>query len=290
MGYFTTKDNVQIYFEEYGSGDRYVLCTQVGHNKYSLEKELSKRGFHVFLLTNRGFGRSTHVTEDYGDHWYDRFAEDVVEFADHIGIDRFIYSGCSHGAGTGWHVVLNHPERVICFFAVVPGPHNLDEGKMSFRSMGLAGLQVKPPVFRVPSENPKVMARFAEQDAWSEEQKKQPDYEKIYESPETQAIDYGRPLRAYETEANVVKALETIKTPVLIVGGMEDSISRPDLMLRSAKALANCKLVIFSGFAHDLAVWEEIADDAVRFYENVMKTGYFYDEPVPESAVPVSEE
>ena len=62
MGYFTTKDNVRIYYEEYGSGDRYVLCTQVGHNKYSLEKELSKRGFHVFLLTNRnrctGSGRN----------------------------------------------------------------------------------------------------------------------------------------------------------------------------------------------------------------------------------------
>ena len=281
MGTITTKDNVEIYYEEYGSGDRYVLCTQVSHGKYSLEKELAKRGFHVFLLTNRGFGRSTHVTEDYGDYWYDRFADDVIEFADQMGIDRFVYSGNSHGAGTGWHVVLNHPERVICFFAMVPGPHNLDEGKMSFRSMGMAGMQVKPPVFRFPSDDPRIMARFAEQDAYEEARKSEPDYKEVYESPETMAIDYGRPLRSYGTEEKVVEALKTIKTPVLIVGGMEDSISRPDLMLRSAKVLPNCKLVILSRFAHDLAVWEDIADDAVRFYENVVKTGYFYDPPVP---------
>ena len=126
-------DGVEIYYEEYGSGDNYLLCYQVGHGLYSLEKEMAKRGFHVYLLTNQGFGRSTHVTEDYGDHWYDRFADDVVAFADAMGIETFTYSGGSHGAGTGWHVALRHPERMKCFFAVVPGPHNLDESGVSVR-------------------------------------------------------------------------------------------------------------------------------------------------------------
>ena len=108
-----TDDNVDIYYEELGSGDKIVLCTQCGHEGTTLERELAKRGFHVYLLTNRGFGRSTHVTEDYGEHWYDMFAKDVIAFADQMGIDRFIYSGASHGAGAGWHVCLNYPERVI---------------------------------------------------------------------------------------------------------------------------------------------------------------------------------
>ena len=266
---------VEIFYEELGAGDKYLLCTQVGHGKYTLERELAKRGFHVFLLTNRGFGRSTHVTEDYGEHWYDRFADDVIAFADKMGIDRFVYSGASHGAGTGWHVVLRHPERVICFFAVVPGPHNLDEGKMSIRSMAAAG-KMKPLVMRAPSDDPRIQERYAREDAADKAQRAAPDYEAVFNSPETRALDYGRPLAYLHTEANVLEALKTIKTPTLIIGGMEDPISRPDLMLRTAACLPNCKLVIHAGMAHALPMVEDAADDAVRFYENVVATGRYY--------------
>ncbi len=266
---------VEIYYEEFGSGDRYLLCTQVAHGRFTLERELAKRGFHVFLLTNRGFGRSTHVTEDYGEHWYDRFADDVAAFADKMGIRRFVYSGASHGAGAGWHVVLRHPERVICFFAVVPGPHNLDEGSRSIRTLAAEG-KIKLPVMRLPSDDPRIRERYALEDAAGRAQRAEPDYEQVYNSPETQAIDYGRPLAALRTEANVQEALKTIRTPVLIIGGMEDPISRPDLMLRTAACLPNCKLIIYSGVSHALPMVEDAADDAVRFYENLENTGYYY--------------
>ncbi len=266
---------VEIFYEELGSGDRYLLCTQVGHGRFTLERELAKRGFHVFLLTNRGFGRSTHVTEDYGEHWYDRFADDVAAFADKMGIGRFVYSGASHGAGAGWHVVLRHPERVICFFAVVPGPHNLDEGKQSIRSLAAEG-KIKLPVMRTPSDDPRIQERYALEDAAGRAQRTEPDYEKIYDSPETRAIDYGRPLAYLHTEAKVQEAMKTIRTPVLIIGGMEDPISRPDLMLRTAACLPNCKLVIHSSVSHAIPMLEDAADDALRFYENLVKTGYYY--------------
>ena len=266
---------VEIFYEELGSGDRYLLCTQVGHGRFTLERELAKRGFHVFLLTNRGFGRSTHVTEDYGEHWYDRFADDVAAFADKMGIGRFAYSGASHGAGAGWHVVLRHPERVICFFAVVPGPHNLDEGKQSIRSLMAEG-KMKLPVMRTDSDDPRIRERYALEDAASKAQRAEPDYAEVYDSPETRAIDYGRPLAALHTEARVQEALKTIKTPVLIIGGMEDPISRPDLMLRTAACLPCCKLVIHSGVSHAIPMVEDAAEDAVRFYENLEQTGYYY--------------
>ena len=266
---------VEIFYEELGSGDRYLLCTQVGHGRFTLERELAKRGFHVFLLTNRGFGRSTHVTENYGEHWYDRFADDVVAFADKMGIGRFVYSGASHGAGAGWHVVLRHPERVICFFAVVPGPHNLDEGNRSIRSLMAEG-KIKLPVMRTPSDDPRIQERYALEDAAGRAQRAEPDYAEVYDSPETRAIDYGRPLAALHTEASVQEALKTIRTPVLIIGGMEDPISRPDLMLRTAACLPNCKLIIHSGVSHAIPMVEDAAEDAVRFYENVVQTGYYY--------------
>ena len=275
MPLMEVEKGINIHYEEWGEGDRYLLCTQVGHSRFSLERELAKRGFHVFLLTNRGFGESTHVQEDYGEHWYDRFADDVIAFADKMGIDRFAYSGASHGAGTGWHVVLRHPDRVICFFAVVPGPHNLDEGKQSIRSLTMSG-KLKLPVMRTPSSDPRIRERYAMEEEENRLKRARPDYEAIYDAPETKAIDFGRPLAALHTEAKVQEALKTIRTPVLIIGGMEDPISRPDLMLRTAKCLPNCKLVIHSGVSHAIPMVEDAADDALRFYENVVSTGWYY--------------
>lgn len=269
------KTGVEIFYEELGSGENYVLCTQVGHAKYELERFLPEYGFHVFLLTNRGFGRSTHVTEDYGEHWYDMFAEDVVAFADEMGIDRFVYSGASHGAGAGWHLMLNHPERVICFFATVAGPHNIDEGKVSVRALGLQGKGIKH-CFHYPTDDEGLLARREKGRLADEEARRAPDYEAVFNSPETQAIDYGRPLMKYDTEARVCEMLRTIEVPTLLMGGMEDTIARPDLMLRTAQCLPNCKLVLYSHFGHNLDPYEELAEEAVNFYRNVTETGRVY--------------
>lgn len=267
-------NGIEIFYEELGSGDKYVLCTQVGHAKYELERFLPRYGFHVFLLTNRGFGRSTHVREDYGEHWYDMFAEDVVAFADKMGIDRFVYSGASHGAGAGWHLVLNHPERVICFFAVVAGPHNIDEGKVSVRKQSMRG-EVRL-VIDAETDDAAVLERRALNRQANEALKAEPDYEQVYNAPETQAIDYGRPLVKYGTEANVQAALRTIQVPTLLMGGMEDTIARPDLMLRTAQCLPNCKLVLYSRTGHGMDIFEELAGEANDFYNNVTTTGRIY--------------
>ena len=278
MPLIETEPGIEIYYEEYGSGDRYLLCTQVSHGKYSLEKELAKRGFHVFLLTNRGFGRSTHVTEDYPNHWYDKFADDVIAFADRMGIDRFAYSGASHGAGTGWHLVLRYPERIKCFFAVVPGPHSLDEGAMSYKKMLELGL-VEPKPMQMPTDDPGLLEHRRLEREEMEAFRKTPDFEAIYNAPETRAIQYGRPLAALGSEEALIKALRTIETPVLILGGTEDFISRPDLMIRSAMNLKNCKTVIYSGFGHGLDIVEELADEAEHFYRNLEESGRFYTPP-----------
>lgn len=276
MPYVETEKGINIYYEEYGSGDKYLICSQQSHAEHSLEKELVKYGFHVFLLTNRGYGRSTHLTEDYGDYWYDRFADDVVHFADKMGIDQFVYSGASHGAGCGWSVVKNHPERVICFFAVVPGPHSLDEGKMSFKEMvekGLVTLKEAPSSI----DDPDLLLRRKLQKEEMERVFSSEDYRKYYDVDEVRNLHYGRPLAYLENEENLKEALRNIQTPVLILGGGIDPISRNDLMIRTMENLPMCKLVIYSGFGHSLEIYEELAYEANRFYENVVNTGYYWE-------------
>ena len=51
-------------------------------------------------------------------------------------------------------------------------------------------------------------------------------------------------------------------------------------MFHAARCIPQWKLVIHSRTAHAMDNWEEVADDAVCFYGNVIKTGEHYT-PVP---------
>ena len=268
-------DGVELSYEDIGNGEKYVLSLMMEFPPENTLRELAKHGYHVLLITNRGFGASTHVFEDYGAEWFNVFADDVAAAADALGIDRFIYAGCSHGAGTGWPLALRHPERLIAFIDMAGGPHNIDEGIWSYRTMGDKAPQRKPmdpPTY----EDPAVARRDARNAAYRETHWREP-------TPEEKAVDYKRPLIGLGTEEKVCAALRTIRTPTLMLGGIEDPISRPDLMLRTAECLPHGKLVLYSGFGHSGPfgqLIEECLEEILNFLRNVETTGRVYKEIV----------
>ena len=281
MGSIQAKDGVSLHYDEYGTGDRVILSAQVGFYPAGMQQALADRGYHVYCLTLRGFAPSGYVEEDYGDAWYDVFADDVVCLADALGIGRFCYMGASHGAGVGWHLALRHPDRVQAFVAVVPGPHSLAEGAMSYRQMLMQGLISAPPPFDPPvDDDPGREARRARREQWLKELPEA--------DPREKKIDYGRPLMRCGTEEKLREALSSIRIPVLILGGTEDPISTPDLMTRTARCLPHCKLVMYSNCGHniDTDLTEELTEEADRFLRQAAENGKWYTfpeaSPVPE--------
>lgn len=271
MGYFTTSDNLKLFYEEFGEGDKYILSGQVGFYPVGMQQYLAKMGYHVYCLTLRGFAPSELVTEDYGEDWFNKFADDVVELADELGIDKFIYMGASHGAGVGWHVALRHPDRLSAFIAVVPGPHSLDEGYMSFRQMEIQGLIDSPPPFNPPINNDDDRQRRRDIREEHINRPREVDEKEVH-------VDYGRPLLYCKNEENLKKALATIKTPVLMIGGMDDPISTPELMMRAARSLTNCKFIMYTNCGHDIDtdLIEELANETDYFINQVESTGKYY--------------
>ena len=268
------RDGFSLYYEEFGTGDKYVLSLMMGFPLENAVRALADHGYHVFQITNRGVGQSTHVFEDYGDHWFDVFADDVAAFADKLGIEKFVYMGCSHGAGTGWHLCLRHPERVTAFVALVGGPHNIDEGSWSYRQKleeARAKGETVPPM-NPETDDPAIRRRRERNAAYAEAHRREP-------APEEKALDYRRPMIAYGTEAAVREALRTIQTPTLMIGGILDPISRPDLMLRTAECLPHGKTILYSGLGHG-GPFEEIIEETVSetlfFLKNVEETGRVY--------------
>ena len=271
MGKVKLSTGVELFCSEYGKGDRYILSAQVGFAPNGMQQKLAELGYHVICITLRGFAPSSYVTEDYGENWYDVFADDVVSVADAFGIERFVYMGASHGAGLGWHLMLNHPERVSSFVAVVPGPHSLKEGTMSYRQMMMQGIIDAPPPFDPPIDDDAARElRRARRADW---------LQSLPEAdPRERAIDYGRPLMKYKNEETRCEKLRSITTPTLILGGAEDPINTPELMMRTAKCLPHCKLVMYSNCGHniDTDLIEELCDETDRFLKQVEKTGKCY--------------
>ena len=271
MGYVETHDNIRLHYDEYGKGDRVLISAQVGFYPEGMQQALAQMGYHVYCLTLRGFAPSSYVTEDYGEKWYDIFADDVICLADEIGVSRFDYMGASHGAGVGWHLVLRHPDRVNAFVAVVPGPHSLKEGAMSYRQMLMQGLIEAPPPFDPPiNDDPARELRRKEREKWLSSL---PDAD-----PKEKQIDYGRPLMYCRTEEKLKEMLSSISTPTLILGGAEDPISTPELMMRTACTLPNCKLIMYSNCGHniDTDLTEELSEETDRFLKQVEKSGKYY--------------
>ena len=271
MGTVQTPDGIRLHYDEYGTGSRYVLSAQAGFYPRGMQQALAEKGYHVFCLTLRGFAPSSYVTEDYGDNWYNVFADDVICLADAAGIGSFCYLGASHGAGVGWHLALRYPERVQAFVAVVPGPHSLAEGAMSYRQMLLQGIISAPPPFDPPIDSdPGREARRAEREEWL---KNLPEAD-----PRERQIDYGRPLMRCGTEEKLRETLSTIRTPTLILGGTDDPISTPELMTRTAKCLPHCKLVMYSNGGHniDTDLTEELTEEADRFLRQASANRKWY--------------
>ena len=270
MGWIITEDGLRLHYEEFGTGDRAVLSAQAGlFYPKGIHQALAGRGYHVYCLTLRGFFPSDYVTEDYGEEWYDRFAADVICLADRLGLDQFFYMGASHGAGVGWHLLWKHAERIRTFIAMVPGPHSLEEGVMSYRQMLMQGLIDAPPPFDPPIDHdPERKSRRRERQAWLDSLPEPDEREK--------RIDYGRPLMSCGTEKRLREVLSAMQTPTLILGGMEDPISTPELMLRTAECLPHCKLVVYSNCGHNLdtEMPEELAEEADRFLKQYSGCGW----------------
>ena len=110
-------NGVTLAYEEYGSGDRYLISSQ---NFFFRDCHMALLGrepyhYHVFLIYTRGYGASTHIFDptprDYTTIW----GKDVAAFAEAMGINSFYYTGISHGNWAGWYLVLNRPELLRGF-------------------------------------------------------------------------------------------------------------------------------------------------------------------------------
>jgi pimeloyl-ACP methyl ester carboxylesterase len=226
--------DVELYYQEYGRGDSVVLSAHMAITPgESYQQRLGQAGFHVYSLQLRGFGESTHVFEVPAAGWYATWAEDVYQFGRALGVNQFIYTGVSHGAGVGWHLALAHPEALHAFVAVVGGPH--DRTQPRTRGIGVDG-------------GPRLA------------------------SPEERAISPGKLFPELETNEQVSELLSQVKVPTLLLYAAQDDIIPPAMALLALQAVPGAKLVLYQDHSHSLAheAPERLVDEFVLFMKETL--------------------
>jgi len=91
--------NIELYYEDHGSGKPVVLIHGYPLSGASWEKQvpvLLNAGHRVVTYDRRGFGNSSQPTEGYN---YDTFAEDLHKLIAHLKLQDFALVGFSMGGG-----------------------------------------------------------------------------------------------------------------------------------------------------------------------------------------------
>ena len=91
--------DIELYYEDHGSGDAVVLIHGYPLSGASWEKQipvLLDAGHRVITYDRRGFGKSSQPTTGYN---YDTFAEDLHKLLTHLKLRDFALVGFSMGGG-----------------------------------------------------------------------------------------------------------------------------------------------------------------------------------------------
>jgi pimeloyl-ACP methyl ester carboxylesterase len=251
-------DGARLWYEEYGSdADRApVLASAMSFERGGYPEILAgpPTSRRVIQIQARGYGESSRVHTAPDEGWLNLWADDVCRVADALGIDRFFYTGISHGAGIGWHLAHRHPERLAGFISVVGTPHDRAGGTAS--SAGRAKVQANrhdPAVIR---------EQFGILAGWTDDPGRLAGREHMFAKVAASiggqdeyegAINQGKPFPEAQTDEALAEILRGIRVPTLILAGMRDGVISPESSLRGATSVRGSKSVFWEDEGHMIA-------------------------------------
>lgn len=113
--------DIELYYEDHGSGDPVVLIHGYPLSGSSWEKQLPallSAGHRVITYDRRGFGKSSQPTTGYN---YDTFAADVGKLVTHLKLRNFALVGFSMGGGEVARYIGKHGSKDVSKAVIIGG-------------------------------------------------------------------------------------------------------------------------------------------------------------------------
>ena len=233
--------------------------------------------YHCFLVYMRGYGESEHIYDetlrDYAEVW----GEDLMAFAEVMGIKSFYYTGISHGNWVAWYIAFHKPELIrayVCCDGItqyheerdLPGPLK------KLRDHAEEYVGNKEVLSRVawienwPTENPQRLKR-----------RKENFEEHLDILMHRKREEFALPMLGDMTgckaksQEELIERLHEISFPVLIWEGGLDPLATPEAALEVAKAIPGAQYLMYQHLGHGGAdeMPELTARDCDRFFKDV---------------------
>jgi pimeloyl-ACP methyl ester carboxylesterase len=264
MPYARASDGIKLYYEEHGrTGTPLVLAYGIGGNTEMWDVNVAalSAAHRLILWEPRGHARSDSP-EDPALVSFPRWALDLRDVLDHLGIRRAHVGGLSLGAGIATRFTLRFPARVRSLLITnsssasgLPlSPDHLVMRAQSIKitleqgmdAMAEYAMQANPNLVERLKIDPAARAEFYEE------------YRRL--TP----IGYANALRALLAMDHITRDLPKIRVPVLLIGGDRDPSLAPMKVIQ--KKIRGSKLVVLSPASHfanrdQPAAWNRAALD-----------------------------
>jgi non-heme chloroperoxidase len=113
--------NVELYYEDHGSGKPVILIHGYPLSGVSWEKQTSAllaAGFRIITYDRRGFGESSQPTSGYN---YDTFADDLRNLIIHLKLRDFTLVGFSMGGGEVARYIGKYGSKDVSSAVIISG-------------------------------------------------------------------------------------------------------------------------------------------------------------------------
>lgn len=264
MEHFRTSDGVQLayvvddYTDRWTPAETLILVhAAMGSSRrfYAWVPHLA-RHFRVVRIDQRGHGDSEAPAPTDFDPL--RLAKDVLELADHLGVERFHIAGSSAGAVVSQMVTLSAPERVLSLsiYASTAGIKQNNQDHMQWvKRIGEVGL----PAFLRETIHDRVDASKVDPGFidWF-----------IGEAGRTNVPFLARFVQTMRT-VDLSDRLPTIRCPALAVAPGGDPFHPVDRYRQLQRSIPNCEFLVYDGLPHNITdtVPDRCARDLAAFLQ-----------------------
>jgi 3-oxoadipate enol-lactonase len=211
------------------------------------------RDFRVVRPDMRGHGETQIPGPDQ--LTLERLTRDVIELADHLGLNKFHIAGSSAGSIVAMRTTLDFPDRILTLtnFASTPGLKNslidMDKWVSHIRAKGLRRFLEETIAERFPNVADKGFL------AWFIEESGRTDAELFARfGPMMKAVDF-------------TDRLHEIKCPMLNVVPGHDPLGAPGQYEIYQQHVPHCEYIVYEGLPHNItdSVPERCAHDLLEF-------------------------
>jgi len=256
MAIFTTKEGVDLYYKDWGSGPAIVFCHGWPLSSDSWESQmifLADQGYRCIAHDRRGHGRSS---QPWDGNDMDHYADDLAELLEHLDIKGAALFGFSTGGGEVARYIGRHGTARVAkaglISAVPPLMLKTDANPGGLPLAVFDGLRAAQLADRaqfyldVPTgpffgfNRPGAKASQGMIQSWWL-QGMQGGHKNTYDS-----------IKAF-SETDFTEDLKKFTIPTLIIAGDDDQIVPIDAAARaSARLVPHAKLIVYPGAPHGL--------------------------------------